>query len=77
MLEAGAVGVPDARTGEAVKLVVVRKDPALTEVALIAYCRQQLTGYKTPRQVEFRESLPHTTVGKILRRELRSEDRPA
>jgi long-chain acyl-CoA synthetase len=55
----------------------VRRDPALTEVALIAYCRQQLTGYKTPRQVEFRESLPHTTVGKILRRELRSEDRPA
>jgi long-chain acyl-CoA synthetase len=77
VLEAGAVGVPDARTGEAVKLVVVRKDPALTEAALIAYCRQHLTGYKTPRKVEFRESLPHTTVGKILRRELRGEDRPA
>jgi long-chain acyl-CoA synthetase len=74
VLEAGAVGVPDARTGEAVKLVVVRKDPALTEAALIAYCRQHLTGYKTPRQIEFRESLPHTTVGKILRRELRSEE---
>ena len=77
VLEAGAVGVPDARTGEAVKLVVVRKDPTLTESELIAYCRQFLTGYKTPRQVEFRDSLPHTTVGKILRRELRGEDRPA
>jgi long-chain acyl-CoA synthetase len=52
----------------------VRKDPALTEAALIAYCRKQLTGYKTPRQIEFRESLPHTTVGKILRRELRGEE---
>jgi long-chain acyl-CoA synthetase len=76
VLEAGAVGVPDARTGEAVKLVVVRKDPALTEAALIAYCRQHLTGYKTPRQIEFRESLPHTTVGKILRRELREQEQP-
>jgi long-chain acyl-CoA synthetase len=76
VLEAGAVGVPDARTGEAVKVVVVRKDPRLTEADLIAYCRQHLTGYKTPRQVEFRDALPHTTVGKILRRELRSEDRP-
>ena len=71
VLEAGAVGVPDARTGEAVKLVVVRKDPALTEAALIAYCRQHLTGYKTPRQVEFRDALPKTNIGKILRRELR------
>jgi long-chain acyl-CoA synthetase len=74
VLEAGAVGVPDARTGEAVKLVVVRKDPALTEAALIAYCRQQLTGYKTPRQVEFRDALPKTNVGKVLRRELREQE---
>ncbi len=74
VLEAGAVGIPDARTGEAVKVVVVRKDMGLTEADLVAYCRQHLTGYKTPRHVEFRESLPHTTVGKILRRELRSED---
>ncbi len=74
VLEAGAVGVPDAKTGEAVKLVVVRKDATLTEAALIAYCRQHLTGYKTPRQVEFRDALPHTNVGKILRRELRGED---
>jgi long-chain acyl-CoA synthetase len=76
VLEVGAVGVPDARTGEAVKLVVVRKDPMLTEADLIAYCRQYLTAYKTPRHVEFRDSLPRTNVGKILRRELR-EDGPA
>ena len=74
VLEAGAVGVPDARTGEAVKLVVVRKDPALTEADLVAYCRQHLTGYKTPRQVEFRDALPKTNVGKILRRELRRRE---
>ena len=72
VLEAGVVGVPDARTGEAVKLVVVRKDQKLTEAELVAYCRQYLTGYKTPRHVEFRDALPHTTVGKILRRELRA-----
>jgi long-chain acyl-CoA synthetase len=77
VLEAGAVGVPDSRTGEAVKLVVVRKDSALTEADLVAYCRKHLTGYKTPRQVEFRESLPHTNVGKILRRELRDASPPA
>jgi long-chain acyl-CoA synthetase len=77
VLEAGAVGVPDAKTGEAVKLVVVRKDTTLTEAALIAYCRQHLTGYKTPRQVEFRDTLPKTNIGKILRRELRDDNRPA
>jgi long-chain acyl-CoA synthetase len=77
VLEAGAVGVPDSKTGEAVKLVVVRKDPTLTEADLIAYATQYLTGYKIPRHVEFRDSLPHTTVGKILRRELRDENRPA
>ena len=57
--------------------MVVRKDPTLTEAALIAYCRQQLTGYKTPRQVEFRDALPNTNVGKILRRELREQEQPA
>ena len=77
VLEAGAVGVPDARTGEAVKIVVVRRDPALSEAAVISHAKQYLTGYKVPRHVEFRDSLPHTTVGKILRRELRGENPPA
>jgi long-chain acyl-CoA synthetase len=71
VLEVAAVGVPDERTGEAVKLFVVRKDPALTEQALIEFCAKDLTGYKRPRQVEFRTELPKTNVGKILRRELR------
>jgi long-chain acyl-CoA synthetase len=70
--EVGAIGVPDERTGEAVKIVVVRKDPALTEAALLAHCREHLTGYKLPRHVEFRdEPLPKTNLGKILRRQLR------
>jgi long-chain acyl-CoA synthetase len=73
--EVAAVGVSDAKSGEAVKIVVVRKDETLTEADLIAYSRQYLTGYKIPRYVEFRDSLPHTPVGKILRRELRSEER--
>ena len=71
VLEAAAVGVPDEKSGEAVKIVVVKKDPALTAEALIAHCRQHLTGYKVPRQVEFRDELPKTNVGKILRRLLR------
>lgn len=69
--EVAAVGVPDERSGEAVKLFVIRKDPSLTAETLIAYCRQQLTGYKVPRHVEFREDLPRTNVGKIMRRNLR------
>jgi long-chain acyl-CoA synthetase len=76
VLEVGAVGVPDAKSGEAVKIVVVRKDPTLTEADLIAHSRQYLTGYKIPRHVEFRSTLPRTNVGKILRRELRSEEPP-
>jgi long-chain acyl-CoA synthetase len=71
--EVAAVGVPDAKSGEAVKIVVVRKDETLTEGDLIAHSRKYLTGYKIPRYVEFRDSLPHTAVGKILRRELRGE----
>ena len=73
VLECAAVGVPDEKSGEAVKLFVVRKDPALTAEALIKHCREHLTGYKVPREVEFRTELPKTNVGKILRRELRDE----
>ena len=71
VLEVAAVGVPDERTGEAVKVFVVRKDSSLTKEALIAFCRENLTAYKVPHQVEFREELPKTNVGKILRRLLR------
>ncbi|HZZ63003.1 MAG TPA: AMP-binding protein [Roseiarcus sp.] len=71
--EVGAVGVPDMKSGEAVKVVVVRRDPALTGAEIIAHCRQHLTGYKTPRHVEFRDTLPRTPIGKILRRELRGK----
>jgi len=71
VLECAVVGVPDKASGEAVMLFVVRKDPALTREALAAYCAQQLTGYKRPRIIEFRDDLPKTNVGKILRRELR------
>jgi long-chain acyl-CoA synthetase len=71
VLECAAVGVPDGRTGEAVKLFVVRKDPALTDAQLMEYCKQQLTGYKKPKYIEFRDELPKTNIGKILRRALR------
>ena len=73
VLEVAAVGVPHDKSGEAVKIFVVRKDPALTAEALIAHCRAHLTGYKVPGQVEFRSDLPKTNVGKILRRELRDQ----
>ncbi|PUE40982.1 long-chain-fatty-acid--CoA ligase [Limnohabitans sp. Hippo3] len=73
VLECAAIGVPDEKTGEAVKLVVVRKDPALTEAQVIAYCRENMTAYKVPRVIEFRDELPKTPVGKILRRELRAK----
>ena len=72
VLECAAIGVPDEKTGEAVKLVVVRKDPQLTEAQILAYCRANMTAYKQPRVIEFRDELPKTPVGKILRRELRS-----
>lgn len=75
VLECAAVGVPDEKSGEAVKLFVVKKDPTLTADALLAHCREQLTGYKCPRDVEFRTELPKSNVGKILRRELRDEAR--
>jgi long-chain acyl-CoA synthetase len=75
VLECAAVGIPDEKAGEAVKLVIVKKDPALTEAAVRAFCEAQLTGYKRPKVVEFRTDLPKTTVGKILRRELREARR--
>jgi long-chain acyl-CoA synthetase len=71
VLEVAAIGVPDEHSGEVPKLFVVRKDPNLTAEELLAYCKQNLTGYKRPRLVEFRTELPKTNVGKILRRELR------
>ena len=71
VLECAVVGVPDEKTGEAVKLVIVRKDPTLTEAQVKEFCRANLTGYKQPRVIEFRTDLPKTPVGKILRRELR------
>ena len=71
VLEAAAVGVHDEKCGEAVKLVVVRKDPALTDEDLRAHCRKLLTGYKQPKVIEFRDALPKSAVGKVLRRELR------
>jgi long-chain acyl-CoA synthetase len=71
--ECAAIGVPDARSGEAVQLIIVRRDPELTQEEIISYCRTQLTSYKLPRHIEFRDSLPKTPIGKILRRELRDE----
>jgi long-chain acyl-CoA synthetase len=72
VLECAAVGIPDSKSGEAVRLVVVRKDQTLTEDDLSAYCREQFTAYKRPRSIEFRDELPKSNVGKILRRELRA-----
>ena len=77
VMECAAVGVPDDKSGEAVKLFVVRKDSTLTEAQLKAYCHEQLTGYKCPKHIEFRNDLPKTNVGKILRRELRDEKKAA
>jgi len=76
VLEVACVGVPDQNSGEAVKLYIVKKDAALTADQVKAFCKEQLTGYKRPKFVEFRETLPKTNVGKILRRELRDEKKP-
>jgi long-chain acyl-CoA synthetase len=73
VLECAAVGIFDALAGEAVKLVIVRGNPGLTEADVRAYCESTLTGYKRPKVVEFRTELPKTNVGKILRRELRDK----
>ena len=69
--------MPDEHSGEAVKLFVVRKDPALTVEELQRFCKEQLTGYKRPKYIEFRTELPKTNVGKILRRQLREEIKAA
>jgi long-chain acyl-CoA synthetase len=71
VLECAAIGVPDPRSGEAVKLFVVKRDPTLSEEDLAAYCKDNFTAYKRPKYIEFRDDLPKTNVGKILRRELR------
>ena len=73
VMECAVVGVPDEKSGEAVKLVIVKKDPALTEAQVREFCKANLTGYKQPKVVEFREEMPKTPVGKILRRELRDK----
>lgn len=77
VLECACVGVPDEHSGEAVKVFIVRKDPALTKEDILDYCKHELTGYKRPRYIEFRLELPKTNVGKILRRNLRDEQKAA
>jgi long-chain acyl-CoA synthetase len=72
IIECAAIGVPDEKSGEAVKLYVVSSNPQLGEDSLRSFCREQLTAYKVPRFVEFRDELPKSNVGKILRRELRA-----
>jgi long-chain acyl-CoA synthetase len=73
VVDVAAIGVADEHSGEAVKIFVVRKDPRLTEQMLIEHCRGVLTGYKIPKHVEFRDDLPRTNVGKILRRALKEQ----
>ncbi len=73
VLECAVVGVPDDKSGEAVKVVIVKKDPTLSKESVIEHCKRELTGYKIPKYVEFRDSLPKTPIGKILRRELRGK----
>jgi long-chain acyl-CoA synthetase len=77
VLECAVVGVPDEHSGEAVKVFVVRRDPGLSAEQLMDYCRQEFTGYKKPKYIEFRDALPKTNVGKILRRALREEKQAA
>ncbi|MDO4877962.1 MAG: AMP-binding protein [Neisseria sp.] len=77
VLEAACIGINSEKTGEALKLFVVKKDPGLTAEELIAYCRSEMTAYKVPRIIEFRDELPKSNVGKILRRQLRDENKNA
>ena len=73
MVECAAVGIPDEKQGEAIKVFVVRSDPSLSEEDVSRHCQDNLTGYKRPKHIEFRDELPKSNVGKILRRELRRE----
>jgi long-chain acyl-CoA synthetase len=77
VLECAVIGVQDAKSGEAVKAFIVKKDPNLTAEDVIKFCGTQLTAYKVPKKIEFRTGLPKTNVGKILRRELREETKAA
>ena len=72
MVECAGVGVPEEKQGEAIKVYVVRRDHSLSEDDVLRYCHDRLTGYKRPKHIEFRDALPKTNVGKILRRELRT-----
>ncbi|WP_416886811.1 AMP-binding enzyme, partial [Marinospirillum sp.] len=73
VLEVAAVGVPDEKSGEVVKAFIVSRNPSLTEQDIRDWCKERLTGYKRPREIEFRKELPKTNVGKVLRRQLRDE----
>src|SRR3569833_655974 len=77
VLETAVFGLPDEKSGEVVKAFIVKKDPELTAEDVIKFCHEQLTNYKVPKRIEFRTELPKTTVGKILRRQLRDEKPPA
>ena len=77
VLEVAAIGIPDEKSGEAVKILVVPKDETLTKDELISHCKNYLVNYKLPKQVEFRHTLPKTNVGKILRRALKEEGNQA
>jgi acyl-CoA synthetase (AMP-forming)/AMP-acid ligase II len=72
VVECAAIGIPDDKTGEAIKVFVVKSDAMLSEEDVSKYCRQNMTAYKIPKYIEFRDDLPKTNVGKILRRELRA-----
>jgi acyl-CoA synthetase (AMP-forming)/AMP-acid ligase II len=73
VVECAAIGIPDEKQGEAIKVFIIKSDPALTEDEVANYCQQNLTGYKRPKYIEFRDELPKSNVGKILRRELRTQ----
>src|SRR5215472_6609166 len=77
VLECAVIGLPDAKSGEAVKAFVVKRDPNLAADDIVKFCHEQLTNYKVPRHIEFRTELPKTNVGKILRRQLRDEKKAA